>query len=130
MIDHYTLLVSNYEASKSFYLKALAPLGYTLFREVTREQVPVLPVKIVCGLGSGGLPHLWLRPSDNIAPTHIAFRAADRGAVRAFHEAALSAGGKDNGPPGIRERYHANYYGAYALDPDGNNVEVVCHNPE
>lgn len=129
MIDHYTLLVSDYEASKAFYLAALKPLGYELIMEITKEMVPDLPFEKACGMGAGGKPDLWLRPTtDPINPTHLAFSAADNGLVDAFHGAALEAGAKDHGAPGERPQYHPGYYGAFVLDPDGYNVEAVCHN--
>ena len=130
MIDHYTLLVSNYEASKTFYLSALEPIGYGLVMELSREQIPELPFERSCGIGPAGKPVLWLRPSEKLAPTHLAFAAARRADVDAFHRAALAAGAKDNGPPGIRAHYHPTYYGAFVFDPDGYNVEAVCHKPE
>ncbi|MBX3272999.1 MAG: VOC family protein [Sandaracinaceae bacterium] len=131
MIDHLTLLVSDYERSKAFYLAALAPLGYELVMEVTREMIPTLPFPKSCGLGVGGKPDLWLRPeAGTLAPTHVAFRASSRAAVDAFHAAALAAGGVDHGAPGPRPQYHRGYYGAFVLDPDGYNVEAVIHTPE
>jgi catechol 2,3-dioxygenase-like lactoylglutathione lyase family enzyme len=130
MIDHYTLLVSDYEHSKAFYLRALAPLGYELVMEITREQVPDLPFERAGGLGVGGKPDLWLRPTTGaIAPTHLAFGADSKAGVVAFHEAALAAGARDNGPPGDRPHYHPGYFGAFVLDPDGYNVEAVYHTP-
>jgi catechol 2,3-dioxygenase-like lactoylglutathione lyase family enzyme len=128
MIDHLTLLVSNYERSRAFYLSALKPLGYELVMEVTREMIPDLPFERSAGLGAGGKPDLWLRPANGaIAPTHIAFLANSRGEVDAFFAAAIGSGGRDHGPPGLRPQYHPDYYGAFVLDPDGYNVEAVCH---
>jgi catechol 2,3-dioxygenase-like lactoylglutathione lyase family enzyme len=130
MIDHLTIVVSDYERSKAFYLAALAPLHYVTVMELSREQFPQLPVANTIGIGVGGKPDLWLRPSSEaITTTHIALRADDRATVDAFHRAALAAGGKDNGAPGLRAHYHPNYYGAFVLDPDGYNLEVVCHAP-
>lgn len=131
MIDHLTIVVSDYERSKAFYLAALAPIGFVKVMELTREQIPVLPVAATIGIGPGGKPELWLRPqSEPITSVHIALRADDRASVDAFHRAALEAGAKDNGPPGLRPHYHANYYGAFVLDPDGHNIEAVCHAPK
>jgi len=130
MIDHYTLLTADYTRAKEFYLQALGPLGYAVVMEVTRAQIPELPFDEACGLGAGGKPDLWIRPSSGVAPTHIAFAAESRKQVDAFHAAALTAGAKDNGAPGLRPMYHPNYYGAFVLDPDGYNLEVVCHRPE
>lgn len=127
MIDHYTLLVRDYARSKAFYAAALESLGYGLVMELTREQVPSLGVPATCGFGADA-PKLWLAPNEGeIAPTHIAFTAKSRAEVDAFHAAALAAGATDNGPPGVRAHYHPSYYGAFVLDPDGYNIEAVCH---
>jgi catechol 2,3-dioxygenase-like lactoylglutathione lyase family enzyme len=122
MLDHVGLDVSDYERSKAFYEKALAPLGLTLMME---------PVPEVGGFGDGHMPFFWIgkRGRGPESGVHVAFVAEDRETVDAFHAAALEAGGADNGGPGIREIYHPTYYGAFVLDPDGNNVEVVCHKP-
>ena len=120
MIDHYTLLVRDYAKSKSFYAAALEPLGYGLVMELTREQVQF----------GAAAPKLWIAPTEgDITPTHIAFTAKSRAEVDAFHAAALAAGATDNGPPGVRAHYHPAYYGAFVLDPDGYNIEAVCHGP-
>ena len=120
-LDHIGIDVSDYETSKAFYERSLAPLGVKLMME---------PIPGVCGFGDK-MPFFWIgkrgRGSDN--GVHVAFTAPDRATVDAFHEAALAAGGKDNGEPGVREIYHPHYYGAFVLDPDGNNVEAVCHTP-
>jgi catechol 2,3-dioxygenase-like lactoylglutathione lyase family enzyme len=130
MIDHITLLVSNYERSRDFYLAALKPLGYALVMELTREMIPDLPFPKSGGLGAGGKPDLWLRPAGGIVtPTHIAFVANTRADVDAFFAAALAAGARDHGEPGLRPHYHPSYYGAFVLDADGYNVEAVCHKP-
>lgn len=121
MIDHAGFGVRDYAASKAFYERALAPLGITLIME---------PMGRAAGFGEPGKPIFWLE--DGRAPVtevHVAFLAKDRATVDAFHAAGLEAGGTDNGAPGLREVYHPAYYGAYVLDPDGNNVEAVCHNP-
>jgi len=120
-IDHLGLDVSDYERSKAFYEEALAPLGMTVLME---------PAPGICGLG-GDYPFFWIGQRDLGPQTgvHVAFTAKDREMVDAFHAAALAAGGSDNGGPGVREIYHPNYYGAFVLDPDGNNVEAVCHKP-
>jgi catechol 2,3-dioxygenase-like lactoylglutathione lyase family enzyme len=131
MLDHLTLLVSDFQASKAFYLAALKPLGYHAIMEVSRERFPSLPFAFGVGLGVGIKPDLWLRSHDGpIAPTHVAFRAETRALVHAFHAAALAAGGIDHGAPGLRAEYHPNYYGAFVLDPDGYNIEAVKHDPE
>jgi catechol 2,3-dioxygenase-like lactoylglutathione lyase family enzyme len=120
MIDHVSLHVSDIGRSKEFYAEALAPLGYEVIMEF----------EAVAGLGARGKPDLWIGEGEPRAPVHIAFSSPDRATVDAFHKAALAAGGKDNGAPGLRPHYHEHYYGAYAHDPDGNNVEAVCHLPE
>jgi catechol 2,3-dioxygenase-like lactoylglutathione lyase family enzyme len=120
MFDHLGIGVSNLRESKSFYLKALQPLGVTIAMEG--------PYGV--GLGRKGKPSLWLsESSDKPAHLHIAFAAQTRGEVDAFHAAALAAGAQDNGPPGLRPHYHANYYGAFVIGPDGHNIEAVCHQP-
>jgi catechol 2,3-dioxygenase-like lactoylglutathione lyase family enzyme len=120
-LDHVGLDVSSYEASRAFYERALAPLGIRLLME---------PVPEVGGFG-GDRPFFWVarRERGPDSGVHVAFGAEDRATVDAFHAAALAAGGKDNGGPGVREIYHPSYYGAFVLDPDGNNVEAVCHSP-
>jgi catechol 2,3-dioxygenase-like lactoylglutathione lyase family enzyme len=124
MIDHIGLSVGDYEKSKAFFLAALAPLGYALVMQVA-EAGPA------AGLGEAGKPDFWVAAGGATTPhAHIAFRVRDRATVRAFHEAALAAGGRDNGAPGLRPQYHPSYYGAFVLDPDGHNVEAVCHAPE
>jgi catechol 2,3-dioxygenase-like lactoylglutathione lyase family enzyme len=123
MLDQVGLDVSDYELSKAFYEKALAPLGLELMME---------PAPGIGGFGDGRRPFFWIGTGRRSAQSgvHVAFDTSDRAAVEAFHAAALDAGATDNGPPGVREIYHPNYYGAYVLDPDGNNVEAVCHRPE
>ena len=121
MIDHVSLEVADYEPSKAFFVEALGPLGYELIAEYDGN---------IAGLGAKGKPDFWLIGGAPSGRTHIAFLAPDRATVDAFHAAALGAGGKDNGQPGLRPHYHEHYYGAFAHDPDGNNVEAVCHLPE
>lgn len=121
MIDHMGITVSNYETSKAFYQAVLAPLGYEVVMELEGWG----------GLGAQGKPDFWLQQGESTQPTiHVAFRSENRSTVDAFYEAALKAGGKDNGAPGIREHYHPNYYGAFVFDPDGHNIEAVCHEAE
>jgi catechol 2,3-dioxygenase-like lactoylglutathione lyase family enzyme len=122
MLDHVGFGVSDYERSKAFYEKALAPLGLTVLME---------PMAQAAGFGEGGKPFFWIETRGPAAQgaIHVAFAAESRETVDAFHAAALEAGGTDNGAPGVREIYHPHYYGAYVLDPDGNNVEAVCHKP-
>jgi catechol 2,3-dioxygenase-like lactoylglutathione lyase family enzyme len=120
MIDHMGLAVSNYAKSKDFYLAALKPLGYELIMEFGEAG----------GFGVDKKPDLWVAKAEIGKPNHIAFRAKDRATVDAFYEAAIAAGGKDNGKPGLRPEYHEHYYGAFILDLDGHNIEACCHLPE
>jgi catechol 2,3-dioxygenase-like lactoylglutathione lyase family enzyme len=120
MIDHLGIGVIDLGRSKSFYEKALAPLGIGLMYEP--------PGGDAAGFGADGQPFFWIGAAlEPGAPIHVAFMAESRGLVDAFYAAAIVAGGRDNGPPGIREHYHPNYYGAFVLDPDGHNIEAVCH---
>ena len=123
MLDHVGLDVGDYERSRAFYSKALAPLGFELVME---------PVPGIGGFGERQRPFFWIATGRRSAHSgvHVAFAAENRAAVDAFHATALEAGATDNGAPGVREIYHPAYYGAYVLDPDGNNVEAVCHRPE
>ncbi len=128
VIDHIEFAVGDAEASRAFYERALAPLDIVRVITVGPERTRAGGTRH--GFGKDGYPSVWFH--DNDAPgsgTHIAFATNDRAVVDAFHLAALAAGGTDNGPPGIRHRYHAHYYAAYVLDPDGINVEVVCQKP-
>jgi catechol 2,3-dioxygenase-like lactoylglutathione lyase family enzyme len=128
MIDHLGFSVSDYERAKAFYAKALAPLDYSLIMEVTAEQTGHAPA---AGFGANGKPDLWFGAEGAMnKPVHVAILANDRATVDAFYKAAMAAGGRDNGAPGIRPHYHASYYGAFVLDPDGHNIEAVCHAPE
>lgn len=117
MIDHIKLHVADAARSKAFYEQALAPLGYKVIME---------PAPGVVGMGTR-FPDFWLAQSDAPTVAHVALRADDQAAVDAFHAAALAAGGRDNGPPGLRPQYHPGYYGAFVIDPDGNNLEAVHH---
>ena len=119
MIDHITLRVRDLAAAKAFYTAALAPLGYTIGKEYSEAL----------GLGAGGKLDFWLVADLTAQPQHLAFSSPDRGSVDAFYAAALGAGGRDNGPAGLRADYHPNYYGAFVFDGSGHNVEAVCHRP-
>jgi catechol 2,3-dioxygenase-like lactoylglutathione lyase family enzyme len=123
IFDHLSLRVSDYQRSKGFYVAALKPLGITLMMEFPSENGNS------AGFGRG-TPTLWIDDSEK-APQrgHIAFAAATRAMVDAFYNAALAAGATDNGPPGLRPHYHANYYAAFVRDPDGHNIEAVTHMP-
>jgi catechol 2,3-dioxygenase-like lactoylglutathione lyase family enzyme len=127
ILDHVGINVSDYGRAKAFYEKALAPLGISLLMEFGR----------VAGFGRGSKPELWFVAGKSsyqtdaqlvdITPIHVCLKAANREQVVSFHEAALAAGGTDHGAPGLRPEYHANYYGAFVLDPDGHNIEAVFH---
>lgn len=128
MIDHLGISVSDYERAKAFYANALAPLGYSLIMEVTAEQTGHAAT---AGYGADGKPDFWIEGGGAMnKPVHVAILARDRATVDAFYKAAMAAGGSDNGAPGIRPHYHPNYYGAFVRDPDGHNIEAVCHAPE
>jgi catechol 2,3-dioxygenase-like lactoylglutathione lyase family enzyme len=127
-IDHSSLSVSNFAKAKAFYGAALAPLGITVLMEFAKA---VTGNADVAGLGSNGKPFFWLADAGKTSPRiHLAFVADSRAQVDAFYNAALAAGGKDNGAPGLRPMYHPNYYGAFVLDADGHNIEAVCHAAE
>jgi catechol 2,3-dioxygenase-like lactoylglutathione lyase family enzyme len=116
MLDHVGIPVSELARSRQFFVAALAPLGYKVIFD--------LPTAV--GMGDEAFPSFWIGANQSRDPLHIAFSASNRGAVDAFHRAALAAGGRDNGQPGVRAQYHPNYYAAFVYDPDGNNIEVVC----
>ena len=120
MLDHVGLNVSDHDASRAFFEKALAPLGVK----------PIMEFPGFTGMGEAQKPWFWIGQRDPVGTgTHVAFECPDHATVDAFHEAAIAAGGTDNGAPGPRE-YHPHYYGAFVLDPDGNNIEAVCHHPQ
>ena len=122
MFDHVKFGVSDYAASKAFFLKALEPLGVT----AVSEGEPTYGIEL-CGKSDSSL--CLFQAKDKPAPLHIAFVADTREQVKAFYRAALEAGGRDNGAPGLRPHYHANYYAAFVIGPDGHNIEAVCHEP-
>ena len=127
MIDHIGVSVSDFAKAKQFYDIALAPLGASLLFMVPEEQTDGVKVG---GYGQDR-PVFWINESGALSPTgHFAFAAENRSQVDAFYKAAIEAGGKDHGGPGVRPHYHEHYYGAFVLDPDGNNIEAVCHSPE
>jgi len=123
MFDHVKFGVSDYATSKTFFLKSLEPLGVT----AGAEGEPSYGIEL-CGASNSSL--CLFQAKDKPAPLHIAFVAGTREQVKAFYRAALEAGGKDNGEPGLRPHYHANYYAAFVIGPDGHNIEAVCHAPE
>ena len=121
MFDHIGLGATNRAATKVFFVKALEPVGVTA----------VVDGPYGLGLGKNGKPMLWFGETAQApSPVHLAFTAQTRRQVDAFYHAALAAGGQDNGAPGLRPQYHASYYGAFVIGPDGHNVEVVCHAAE
>lgn len=121
MIDHVGFDVADLQKSRAFYLKALAPLGYGVVMEWEKWV----------GFGAGGKPDFWIVGSGKVTTPHlhVAFRARSRDEVDAFYAAAIGAGAKDNGAPGLRPHYHPHYYGAFVIAPDGHNIEAVCHTP-
>lgn len=127
MIDHTGVNVSDYPKSLAFYTAALAPIGIVKIMEIPAS---VTGHADVAGFGPPGKPEFWISSgTPNVPPVHIAFRVDSRAAVDAFFQAAMSAGGRDNGGPGLRPHYHPDYYGAFVLDPDSHNIEAVCHTP-
>ena len=124
-LDHVAISTADYLTSLTFYEKALAPLGIRTHMKFEGDEGNV------AGLGSEQ-PFLWIGDGGKLTGgrVHLAFSAPNRAAVDAFHAAAIAAGGKDNGPPGLRPHYHATYYAAFVFDPDGHNIEAVCHAPE
>jgi len=123
MFDHVKFGVSDFAASKAFFLKALEPLGLS----IAGEGVPTYGIELVVPESKASL--ILFQTKEKPAHLHLAFVAEKRGQVDAFYRAALAAGAKDNGPPGLRPNYHANYYAAFVIGPDGHNIEVVCHAP-
>ena len=128
MLDHIGFVVSDLAASRAFLEKALAPLGITLLMEVTGDMTGGHGAHL--GFGRDDNPFFWIgtgKPA--VGGCHVAFAAPDRATVDVFHAAALAAGGRDNGGPGLRQKYHPDYYASFILDPDGYNIEAVCHLP-
>lgn len=127
MIDHLGFPVTDFQRSKAFYQAALAPLGYRIVMEVTPDQTGG---SAHAGFGDDRKPYFWIGTGTPLkGALHVAFAAKTRGDVDAFYRAALAAGARDNGAPGLRPHYHADYYGAFVLDLDGHNIEAVCHTP-
>jgi catechol 2,3-dioxygenase-like lactoylglutathione lyase family enzyme len=128
MIAHVGIQVTDIERSKKFYAAALRPIGYGLIREYG-----ITPTRLTASAGFGEPPRadFWIyqdKPGD--VTTHVAFQVSKRAIVDAFYQAAIAAGGKDNGKPGLRPQYNPNYYGGFVLDPDGYNIEAVCREAE
>lgn len=122
MIDHIQLRVANFNLSRNFYARALEPIGYRAEYDDAKSKM--------AGFGVKGAIDLWIGEGAPATRAHIALRSASRAAVKQFHAEAVKAGGKDNGAPGLRTDYSPTYYAAFVLDPDGNNLEVVCHEPD
>jgi catechol 2,3-dioxygenase-like lactoylglutathione lyase family enzyme len=118
MIDHIGIGVTDLDKSVAFYEKALAPLGYKLLKKYDGQAA---------GFAVGSMPDFWIGVAPTPRKAHVAFRASGRAQVREFYAAAIAAGATDNGAPGPRPHYHEHYYGGFVLDPDGNNIEAVCH---
>ncbi len=131
MIDHLSTYTIDFAPTRAFYAAALQELGYAVQAEITFDSDAELPGRRACAFGPDGRTIFWVvEVREAASPRHIAFSARDRSSVDAFHRAGLSAGGQDNGAPGLRPIYHEHYYGSFLTDPDGNNVEAVCHTPE
>lgn len=131
MLDHVGFAVSDVVRSRAFYEAALAPLGISLIMEIPPEENALGGGGRALGFGSTDNPFFWIADNQRVGEgTHVAFQVDSRAKVDAFHESAVAAGGRDNGAPGIRPQYHPNYYAAFVFDPDGFNIEAVCHRPE
>lgn len=124
MLDHFGLPVSDYARSKAFYQQVFTALGGDLISDLEPQGHKV------AGFGKNGKPDFWIHEGEAAKGLHVAFQADNREAVKAFYDTALAAGASDNGPPGLRPHYHPGYYGAFVFDPDGYNIEAVCHKPE
>ena len=126
MLDHIGFPVSDIAKARAFYERALAPLGITVLMEVTEKMTGGHGSHL--GFGRDDNPFFWIgNGKPAVRDVHVAFSAHDTQTVVAFHQAAIAAGGRDNGAPGLRPEYHPGYFAAFVLDPDGNNIEVVCH---
>lgn len=131
MIDHLSTYATDYDATRRFYEAVLAALGHGLQHEMVTHWDPDFPERRCCAFGPDGRSVFWvIEVKQAVDPRHVAFTAPDRQSVAAFHRAALESGGRDNGAPGLRPMYHRHYFGAFAIDPDGNNAEAVCHAPD
>jgi catechol 2,3-dioxygenase-like lactoylglutathione lyase family enzyme len=127
MIDHLGITVRDYDASKDFYVKALAPLGIGVVMSVSKAESGA--DSDYAGFGDDRKAFFWIGQGTPTGALHLCFTAENRAAVDAFYKAAIAAGARDNGPPGIRAHYHPNYYGAFVTDMNGVNLEAVCHTP-
>lgn len=130
MIDHLSTYATDFPATRRFYEAVLGALGCAVQHEMVTTWDPTFPERRVAAFGPAGRSIFWvIEVKEAVDPRHVAFQAGDRAAVDSFHRAGLAAGGRDNGGPGPRPIYDENYYGAFLLDPDGNNVEAVCRDP-
>jgi catechol 2,3-dioxygenase-like lactoylglutathione lyase family enzyme len=130
MLDHVSTYATDFDATRRIYTAALAPLGSRVQMELVTASDPDFPTRRLCAFGPTRPVFRGVEARQAATPRHAAFAAADRAAVAAFHRAALAAGARDNGAPGLRPQYHPHHLGAFVLDPDGNDVEAVCHTPE
>ena len=131
MIDHLSTYATDFSSTRAFYEAALAELGYSIQSEMSFDSDPEFPGRRACAFGPAGRSLFWvIEVRAPASPRHVAFVARDRHSVAAFHKVGLAAGGQDFGAPGPRPIYHEHYYGSFLTDPDGNNVEAVCHAPE
>jgi len=130
MIDHLSTYAKDFAATRAFYAAVFGVLGYEIQADMKLTDDVDLPGRKICAWGPPGRAVFWVIESkDATQPRHLAFMASDRATVDRFHSVGLAAGGSDHGAPGLRAIYHADYYGSFLLDPDGNNVEAVCHTP-
>lgn len=130
MIDHLSTYATDYPKTKEFYHKVMAALGHELVMEFTADWNPEFPTQRMCAFGPPQQPIFWIIEVKHAAsPRHIAFSAKDQNQVEVFHKEGLDNGGSNNGEPGLRPMYHEHYFAAFLFDPDGNNVEAVCHGP-
>lgn len=130
MLDHISTYATDYPATRAFYEAVLGPLGYHVQADFVATWDEAFPERRLCAYGPAGKGAFWIiEVREPASPRHVAFAASDRAAVSRFHAAGLVAGGTDHGAPGLRPQYHEHYFGAFLLDPDGNNVEAVCHQP-
>lgn len=128
MIDHMSTYATDFLKTKSFYQAAFSALGYKVLAEFTASDNQDWPSQRICAFGAGEKAAFWvIEIKENYTPRHVAFAAASRSAVDEFYKLGLENGGRDNGKPGLRPHYHEDYYGAFVIDPDGNDVEAVCH---
>jgi catechol 2,3-dioxygenase-like lactoylglutathione lyase family enzyme len=131
VIDHVSTYAMDFAATRAFYQAVLPVLGYAMQADFVAVRDADTPEQRVCAFGPPGKGEFWIMEARKPAtPRHLAFRAPSRAAVAAFHSAGLAAGARENGPPGLRPQYHADYFGAFLIDPDGNNIEAVCHRAE